>query len=122
MGLGRRVLLATVGLVSLAVSLAVAVVGYELLVALWAQRPSPAVAAGVVVQTAFVERMDVTPPELLVARLPLPNTFAVGYRRGAIAVDRRLLAHELAHLETHPSMDDRVERLQAMATGRRVSP
>lgn len=62
---------------------------------------------------SLTERMDVSTPALLVARLPVPNAFAVGGSERAVIVDRRLfgylsadelealLAHELAHLETH---------------------
>ncbi|WP_324665146.1 M48 family metallopeptidase [Haloarcula sediminis] len=55
-------------------------------------------------------------PSLLVARLPMPNAFAVGGASGAIVVDRRLfallsldelealLAHELAHFERRDAL------------------
>ncbi|MBV0925481.1 M48 family metalloprotease [Halomicroarcula limicola] len=59
----------------------------------------------------LVARMEVGTPTLLIARLPVPNAFAIGGLGSAIVVDRRLfgilsteemealLAHELAHLE-----------------------
>ncbi|WP_226022643.1 M48 family metallopeptidase [Halomicrobium salinisoli] len=57
------------------------------------------------------DRMGVARPELLVARMAVPNAVAIGGRRTAIVIDDRLfrlisgaqlealLAHELAHLE-----------------------
>ncbi|WP_284010705.1 M48 family metallopeptidase [Haloarcula pelagica] len=60
--------------------------------------------------------MDVQRPQLLIARLPVPNAFAVGGPGAAIVVDRRLfgylsgdelealLAHELAHLESRDAL------------------
>ncbi|WP_137683055.1 M48 family metallopeptidase [Haloarcula mannanilytica] len=65
---------------------------------------------------ALVEQMDIQTPRLLLAELPVPNAFAIGGGAGAIVVDRRLfrllsapefealLAHELAHLETHDAL------------------
>ncbi|WP_276273211.1 M48 family metallopeptidase [Haloarcula litorea] len=149
MGLGRRLTLATLGVVSLAVYLAAAVVGYQLLQSLWAARPSPVVLGAALVGSALVvglvsywsgtgrlkrsldavelprsrapeayrrfdrltERMRAGRPTLLVARLPVPNAFAVGGHGAAVVVDHRLLgllsgdefeallAHELAHFE-----------------------
>lgn len=65
----------------------------------------------------LVERMDVEPPTLYVARLPRPNAFALGGARGgAVVVDRTLfrvldgaafealVAHELAHLEANDAL------------------
>jgi heat shock protein HtpX len=61
-------------------------------------------------------RMRAGEPALLVARLPVPNAFAVGGPNGAIVVDRRLfallsldemealLAHELAHFERRDAL------------------
>jgi len=66
--------------------------------------------------TWLVERMDVDEPALLVARLPVPNAFAVGGFGSAVVVDRRLFgllspaelralfAHELAHLENRDAL------------------
>ncbi|WP_324759904.1 M48 family metallopeptidase [Haloarcula montana] len=60
--------------------------------------------------------MDVGRPQVLIARLPAPNAFAVGGAGAAIVVDRRLfgylsgaeleglLAHELAHLESRDAL------------------
>ncbi|MFC7076582.1 M48 family metallopeptidase [Haloarcula halophila] len=60
--------------------------------------------------------MDVGRPQVLIARLPVPNAFAVGGAGAAIVVDRRLfgylsgaeleglLAHELAHLESRDAL------------------
>lgn len=63
---------------------------------------------------ALESRMDVESPTVLVARLPMPNAFALGSRRdGVVVLDRSLLrllsldelealvAHELAHLERY---------------------
>ncbi|WP_135303627.1 M48 family metallopeptidase [Haloarcula amylovorans] len=146
---GRRVGLVALGLASLTAYLLVAVVGYRVLVSLWASRPSPATLALTIVATTvvlglisywtgttrlkrsldavvlprsrapsvyqrlerLVARMEVGMPTLLIARLPVPNAFAIGGFGSAIVVDRRLfgflsveemealLAHELAHLE-----------------------
>ncbi|WP_254279440.1 M48 family metallopeptidase [Haloarcula marina] len=154
MTIGRRVVLATLGVASLVVYLAVAVLGYRLLVSLWAARPSPGLVFAAVVGTALVlgalsywsgttqlkrsldavvlprsrapetyrrfealvDRMEVRRPALLVARLPVPNAFAVGGTGAAVVVDRRLfgylsademetlLAHELAHLERRDAL------------------
>ncbi|WP_277542652.1 M48 family metallopeptidase [Haloarcula laminariae] len=64
----------------------------------------------------LTERMRAGEPSLLVARLPVPNAFAVGGPGGAIVVDRRLfallsldeletlLAHELAHFERRDAL------------------
>jgi len=154
MALARRLVLATLGAASLVVYLAMAVLGYRLLVALWATRPSPtvlalvafgsAVALGVVSYLAgttqlkrsldaavlprqhapelyrrfdgLKARMRAGEPTLLVARLPVPNAFAVGGPGAAIVVDRRLfallsldeletlLAHELAHFERRDAL------------------
>ncbi|MDS0282091.1 M48 family metallopeptidase [Haloarcula onubensis] len=64
----------------------------------------------------LTERMRAGEPSLLVARLPVPNAFAVGGPNGAIVVDRRLfallsademetlLAHELAHFERRDAL------------------
>ncbi|MFC7026661.1 M48 family metallopeptidase [Halomicroarcula sp. GCM10025324] len=151
---GRRVAMAVVGVASLCVYVLAAIVGYRLIVELWARRPSPAVAAAAILSGAVIfglvsywagtaqlkrsldavelpyarapgvyqrlawltERMDVQPPSLLVARLPVPNAFAIGGSQGAIVVDRRLfgflsgeelealLAHELAHLENRDAL------------------
>uniref|UniRef100_A0A7D5GKC3 M48 family metalloprotease n=2 Tax=Natrinema halophilum TaxID=1699371 RepID=A0A7D5GKC3_9EURY len=62
-------------------------------------------------------RMDVDSPSVLIARLPMPNAFALGTgRNGVIVLDRSLLrllsldelealvAHELAHLESHDAL------------------
>ena len=74
-------------------------------------------APGVYQRLAWLtERMDAQTPQLLVARLPVPNAFAVGGTQGAIVVDSRLfgfltgdelealLAHELAHLENRDAL------------------
>ena len=53
MGVTRRLLMAVVGLLSLLVYLAAAYVGYTLLLPVWDSRPSPTVAALVVVGTAI---------------------------------------------------------------------
>ncbi|MFB6143259.1 MAG: M48 family metallopeptidase [Halorientalis sp.] len=66
---------------------------------------------------AATDRMDVATPRLLVAEMALPNAVALGRGKdGAVVVDRRLfrllstdelvgiLAHELAHLESHDSL------------------
>jgi len=64
----------------------------------------------------LVAGMRAGEPSLLVARLPVPNAFAVGGPNGAIVVDRRLfallsgdemetlLAHELAHFERRDAL------------------
>ena len=64
----------------------------------------------------LTDRMRTGEPALLVARLPVPNAFAVGGPGGAIVVDRRLfallspdemealLAHELAHFERRDAL------------------
>jgi heat shock protein HtpX len=154
MGIGRRVVLATLGVGSLLMYLLLAVVSYRLAVVLWELRPSPAVAAAGVVGATLVagvlsywtgtarlkrsldavalprthapkvyrrldrltERMRVGEPTLLVARLPVPNAFAIGGSGGAIVVDRRLFvllspaelealfAHELAHFERRDAL------------------
>ncbi|MDS0259953.1 M48 family metalloprotease [Haloarcula sp. S1CR25-12] len=64
----------------------------------------------------LTDRMRAGEPSLLVARLPVPNAFAVGGPGGAIVVDRRLfallsldemetlLAHELAHFERRDAL------------------
>ncbi len=64
----------------------------------------------------LTDRMRAGEPSLLVARLPVPNAFAVGGPSGAIVVDRRLfallsldemetlLAHELAHFERRDAL------------------
>ncbi len=64
----------------------------------------------------LTERMRTGEPSLLVARLPVPNAFALGGPNGAIVVDRRLfallsldeietlLAHELAHFERRDAL------------------
>ena len=64
----------------------------------------------------LADRMRTGEPALLVARLPVPNAFAVGGPGGAIVVDRRLfallsldemetlLAHELAHFERRDAL------------------
>lgn len=64
----------------------------------------------------LTDRMRAGEPSLLVARLPVPNAFAVGGPNGAIVVDRRLfallslnemetlLAHELAHFERRDAL------------------
>jgi len=64
----------------------------------------------------LTERMRAGEPSLLVARLPVPNAFAVGGPNGAVVVDRRLfallsldeleslLAHELAHFERRDAL------------------
>jgi len=64
----------------------------------------------------LTDRMRAGEPSLLVARLPVPNAFAVGGPDGAIVVDRRLfallsademetlLAHELAHFERRDAL------------------
>ncbi|MBX0324228.1 M48 family metalloprotease [Halomicroarcula sp. F13] len=154
MDAGRRVALAVLGVASLVTYAAAAVVGYRVLRAVWASRPSPVVLAGALVGTAVVlgllsywsgttrlkrsldavvlprarapetyrrfdaltERMNAGTPTLLVARLPVPNAFAVGGFGAAVVVDRRLfaylstdemetlLAHELAHLERRDAL------------------
>jgi heat shock protein HtpX len=60
--------------------------------------------------------MDAGQPQLLIARLPVPNAFAIGGPGAAIVVDHRLfgalsgdeltalLAHELAHLERRDAL------------------
>lgn len=63
---------------------------------------------------ALEARMNVGSPTILIARLPMPNAFALGSKRnGVIVLDRSLLrllsldelealaAHELAHLERY---------------------
>lgn len=154
MALGRRLALGTLGLAALVVYLALAVVGYQAAVAVWAIRPSLSVVAATLVGTALVlglvsylagttqlkrsldaavlprryapglyrrfdrltDRMQAGEPTLLVARLPVPNAFAVGGPGAAIVVDRRLfallsldemealLAHELAHFERRDAL------------------
>jgi len=64
----------------------------------------------------LTDQMRAGEPSLLVARLPVPNAFAVGGPNGAIVVDRRLfallsldemetlLAHELAHFERRDAL------------------
>jgi len=64
----------------------------------------------------LTDRMRAGEPAVLVARLPVPNAFAVGGPSGAIVVDRRLfallsvdemetlLAHELAHFERRDAL------------------
>ncbi|QIO21086.1 M48 family metallopeptidase [Haloarcula sp. JP-L23] len=154
MDAGRRVVLAILGVASLVLYVAAAVVGYRFLRAVWASRPSPVVLAGALVGTmlvlgvvsywagtarlkrsldavvlprsrapetyrrfdALTARMSAGTPTLLVARLPVPNAFAVGGFGAAIVVDRRLfgylstdemetlLAHELAHLERRDAL------------------
>ena len=154
MALGRRLVFGILGLGTLLTYLLVALVGYQLLVAVWISRPSPVVVAVTVVSTALVlgavsywtgtkrltqsldaavvprsrapevyrrfdrltDRMHAGKPTLLVARLPVPNAFAIGGPAGAIVVDRRLfvllsggelealLAHELAHFERRDAL------------------
>ncbi len=77
----------------------------------------------------LVERMDLDRPELYVARMGVPNALAVGGPgRGALVLDRSLfrllnadeldgiMAHELAHLESHDSL----VRTLAYSAGRTV--
>ena len=154
MTIGRRLVLATLGLGSLVVYLLAAAVGYQLLVVLWTQRPSAGVLVAIVLGTTVVfgvvsywtgttqlkrsldarelprsrapglyerfdgltDQMRAGEPALLVARLQVPNAFAVGGPSGAIVVDRRLfallsgdemaalLAHELAHFERRDAL------------------
>jgi len=154
MRLGRRLVLATLGVGSLLTYLLLAVVGYRVLLLLWDARPEPATAAIAVLGAALVvgllsyytgttqlkrsldavvlprsyapgvyrrlewltDRMRAGEPDLLVARLPVPNAFAVGGPNAAIVVDRRLfvllssdemaalLAHELAHFERRDAL------------------
>lgn len=77
----------------------------------------------------LVERMDLDRPEVYVAQMGLPNALAVGGPgRGALVLDRALfrllnadeldgiMAHELAHLESHDSL----VRTLAYSAGRTV--
>ena len=168
MGIGRRLVLATLGIGSLLTYLLLAVVGYRVAVLLWEARPSPDIAAVAILGAALVvgllsyytgtaqlkrsleatplsrsyapgvyrrlewltDRMRAGQPELLVARLPVPNAFAVGGPSPAIVVDRRLfvllspdemtalLAHELAHFERRDAL---IQTLAYSLTQRLVS-
>jgi len=154
MALGRRLLLALAGLAGLLFYALLAVLGYRVASALWAQRPDRLTTILVVVTTGVVlgylsyrtgttqlrrqldaaplapgqaptvhqrlgavaDRMEIEPPELLVASLGAPNALAIAGDGGAIVLDRRLfgllsaaelealLAHELAHLETNDAL------------------
>ena len=64
----------------------------------------------------MADRLGVAPPAVAVARMEMPNALAVGGGRGTIVLDGRLfrlldgpelegiLAHELAHLESHDGL------------------
>lgn len=154
MNVGRRLVLAILGIGSLLTYLLLAVVGYRVVVLLWDAGPSPAELAIAVIGAALVVgvvsyltgtarlkqsldaavlpksyapevyrrfealtgRMRAGEPELWVARLPVPNAFAIGGSNPAIVVDKRLfgllsgdeleglLAHELAHFERRDAL------------------
>ncbi len=153
--IGRRALMALVGVGFLAFYGVVAYVVYEAFVALWAVRPDPltALLALVVVTllTGYLSyrfgsrrllsglgavplpasrvpelsrrldrlcaSMEIERPQLYVARMATPNAFAVGGPSGgSVVLDRSLfrlldadelegiVAHELAHLESHDGL------------------